>query len=84
MSQFSDPGGRPSQWCVRKPRRERRTGRPIGVLLILVSLFWYGAVVDWFVGDWWESGLIGPSVLMLIGVWIVLRPSLRRRESQRR
>lgn len=71
-------------WCERRPRRTHTGGRRLGVVLILVSLFWYGAVVDWFADDRWQSGIVGPTALMLVGVWLAVRSILKSRESHRR
>lgn len=45
----------------------------LGALLITVGLVWLAVVLGWIPEGWYRSGFFWPSVIILIGLWIVIR-----------
>ena len=47
----------------------------LGIVMIIIGLLWFGQRIGWF-----PSEVLGPLVLLTVGVWLVLASSVAKRQ----
>jgi hypothetical protein len=57
----------------RSPARKEK----IGILLVTIGLIWLGAKVGLLDFSWLQAVYFWPAVLILLGVWMVYKGSMR-------
>lgn len=57
--------------------RNSRIG--LGALLVIIGLIWLGARTGYIPVEWFHSEFFWPAVVILIGVWIVVKSIIRRK-----
>ena len=62
--------------------RSKFSNIAFGALLVVAGLIWLGGKVGWFSTEWLSSGIVWPSILIAVGVWVVLGTALAKRGSQ--
>jgi hypothetical protein len=45
----------------------------LGALLVAVGLVWLAITIGWIPNGWYHSGFFWPVVIILVGLWIVIR-----------
>lgn len=55
--------------------KKRCGGARLGILLIILGLLWFGQRIGWI-----PSTMLGPLVLVIIGVWVVFTFSIDKRK----
>jgi hypothetical protein len=71
MDEYKSMGGDCMSWVRKRYSRVR-----FGILLIVIGLPWFGQRAGWF-----PSGIFGPLVLLILGVWMIATSYLYKRQA---
>jgi hypothetical protein len=65
--------------CAPRTGLKRRTSMSVcGIMLVIAGLAWLSARMGWLPAVWPLPAAFWPSVLIIVGIWIVVKSSVKR------